>query len=106
MKLYLTFIIPVLPSYISAVYGKRTMCFTALSNSKYLRGKTDNSSVSSRNLLQEEMRYDGIGHIISKREKQRRCKMKECSSKPKTFCQKCEVTLCISCFPKYHEKMG
>lgn len=71
-----------------------------------LRGKPNvtNSKTSFQNTVLDEIRYDGIGHILNKRAKQRRCKMKECSGKPRTFCQKCDVTLCISCFPKFHKK--
>lgn len=74
-----------------------------LYDNKLLSGNVHKKG-SSVSMVQDEIRYDGIGHIIKKREKQRRCRMKECSSKPKTFCEKCDATLCISCFPKFHEK--
>ncbi|GFS91860.1 hypothetical protein NPIL_589501 [Nephila pilipes] len=59
-------------------------------------------TISSREKEIDTFRRDGIGHIISKREKQRRCQMQNCSGKPLTFCMKCNVTLCTKCFLNYH----
>lgn len=97
-----------LQSYVTAL-NQETVLYSkkkVLHNSKLLSGNVNKNRGSSVSMVQDEIRYDGIGHIIKKREKQRRCRMKECSSKPKTFCQKCDATLCISCFPKFHEKLG
>ena len=51
-----------------------------------------------------DVRYDEKGHVIAKRKNQRRCQRKPCSRKPRTFCAKCNVTLCIDCFAVYHKK--
>lgn len=60
-------------------------------------------TISSRVKVIDTVRRDGVGHIIRKREKQRRCQMQNCSGKPLTFCMKCNVTLCTKCFPNYHK---
>lgn len=95
-----------LRSYVTAMNQETVPYNKVLYDSKLLSGSINKNIIrSSVSMVQDEVRYDGIGHIIKKREKQRRCRMKECSSKPKTFCEKCDATLCISCFPKFHEKV-
>ncbi|GFT68254.1 piggyBac transposable element-derived protein 3 [Nephila pilipes] len=59
-------------------------------------------TISSRVKEIDTVRRDGVGHIISKGEKQKRCQMQNCSEKPLTFCMKCNVTLCTKCFANYH----
>ncbi|GFT64259.1 hypothetical protein NPIL_427191 [Nephila pilipes] len=59
-------------------------------------------TISSRMKETDTVRRDGVGYIISKREKQRRCQMQNSSGKPLIFCMKCNVTLCTKCFPNYH----
>ena len=49
-----------------------------------------------------EVRTKAKGHIVARRDKQRRCQNKPCNRKPLSFCQKCDVTLCIECFDPYH----
>lgn len=58
---------------------------------------------TSRKKVLDTVRLDGRGHIIGKREKQRRCQFPNCSGKPLTFCTKCDVTLCTPCFPQFHK---
>lgn len=58
---------------------------------------------TSRKKIPDSIRLDGKGHIIEKREKQRRCQYQNCTGKPLTFCNKCDVTLCTPCFPKFHQ---
>ena len=48
------------------------------------------------------VRFDLCGHWIVKRTKQQRCQGKDCPVKPLSYCEKCGVTLCISCFKDYH----
>jgi hypothetical protein len=61
-------------------------------------------TISSRVKVIDTVRCDGVGHIIGKREKQRRCQMQNCSpGKPPTFCMKCNVAICTKCFPNYHK---
>ncbi|XP_028658906.1 piggyBac transposable element-derived protein 2-like [Erpetoichthys calabaricus] len=50
------------------------------------------------------MRYDGVGHFLMQRDKQRRCQREGCKGKPKTYCNKCNTTLCRTCFQPYHDK--
>lgn len=58
--------------------------------------QTGHTSVS------DAVRLDQVGHIIGKRDRQRRCQYKSCTGKPLTFCTKCTATLCMTCFPKFH----
>lgn len=51
-----------------------------------------------------DIRFDGIGHMIDKRSTQRRCVRAKCNGKPKTYCVKCRVTLCVKCFVPFHKK--
>lgn len=51
-----------------------------------------------------DVKYDGINHLIQYRSKQRRCQRRGCKSKPTSFCPKCDVTLCSTCFLPYHTK--
>lgn len=51
-----------------------------------------------------DAKYDGKDHIVQRRQLQRRCQNKPCTSKPRTFCSKCNVTLCVTCFGPYHHK--
>lgn len=62
------------------------------------------SAASSRASVPVDLRLDNQGHIVGKRDKQRRCQYSNCSGKPRTYCTKCNVTLCISdCFQNYHK---
>lgn len=51
-----------------------------------------------------DLRYDNIGHVIKKRPNQRRCQFESCTGRPRTYCSKCDVTLCLTCFASYHVK--
>lgn len=50
-----------------------------------------------------DVRYDGKDHI-EKRQNQQRCQNKPCTAKPRTYCSKCSVTLCVQCFGTYHKR--
>lgn len=46
----------------------------------------------------EDVRFDGLNHYMQYRDGQRRCQRKDCKSRPKSYCLKCDVTLCANCF--------
>ena len=50
----------------------------------------------------KSVRENQGGHFLTSRFTQRRCQGSRCASKPTTYCQKCNVTLCKNCFPVYH----
>lgn len=49
-----------------------------------------------------DLRTDGYNHWIRTRPNQRRCQRVGCIKKPRTFCTKCNATLCVDCFQPYH----
>ncbi|XP_047106022.1 piggyBac transposable element-derived protein 3-like [Schistocerca piceifrons] len=51
-----------------------------------------------------DIRFDGIGHMIDKRSTQTRCVKAKCNGKPKTYCVKCLVTLCVKSIVPFHKK--
>ena len=51
-----------------------------------------------------DVRLDRKEHFLQKRNKQRRCQNQECKAKARTYCNKCNVTLCIDCCVPYHSK--
>ena len=51
-----------------------------------------------------DVRFDRKEHFLLKRQQQRRCQNEQCKSKPRTYCSKCNVTLCIDCFVPFHSK--
>ena len=73
-------------------------------NSKAVLGRPVIRQITSRSNVLPEVKFDKIQHIIGKREKQRRCQFDNCPSKPRTYCMKCDATLCIECFPLFHTK--
>jgi hypothetical protein len=50
----------------------------------------------------QDMRFDGMNHCILKRDQQRQCQHGSCSARPRTYCTKCNITLCVDCFTPYH----
>lgn len=78
----------------------------------YLKVQVHARNVRGRPLMQPsshasvvpDVRFDQQGHTIARRDKQRRCALEGCSSKPRTYCKKCSMTLCIDCFGIYHKK--
>ena len=42
-----------------------------------------------------DSRHDGINHLIEAKPQQHRCQFKSCSSRRRTFCSKCNITLCV-----------
>ena len=61
-----------------------------------------NDIYSKRIKTTDSIRFESNNHIIGKLEKQRRCQLDGCKGKPKTYCIKCNVTLCTKCFGIYH----
>ncbi len=57
-----------------------------------------------KSLLPDDIRVDGLNHLIIPTEKQGKCKAKNCTSRPVTQCQKCAVYLCVKCFSSFHQK--
>ncbi|KAI4471911.1 transposase is4 [Holotrichia oblita] len=47
------------------------------------------SAPSSRASVPVDVRFDNKGHIVGKRDKQRRCQYSNCKGKPRTYCTKC-----------------
>ena len=51
-----------------------------------------------------DVRFSFTGHIVMKRAEQRaELKNKPCTARPRTYCSKCYVTLCVDCFSSYHK---
>lgn len=69
------------------------------------RGRPFSLPSTSKTIVPDDIRFDGKHHYIDKREKQRRCQIMNCTGKPRTFCQKCNITLCMpGCFNDFHKK--
>ena len=83
---------------------RREICVPYLKLGDVSGGLGKKSYVTSPSTTIADARYDGKGHVIAKMEKQRRCQGKLCTRKPKTYCLKCNITLCIECFATYHRK--
>ena len=72
-----------------------------LRNQERKRGRP---SITRPPTVFDDVRYDGIGHLIVHREQQRRCQREFCYGKPTFYCVKCNVTLCPTCFYPYHTR--
>lgn len=60
--------------------------------------------------INDEHRFDNIGHFPSYKPKKNRCRAKQCKNGFTTMtCMKCNVWLCLTakknCFFDYHRKM-
>ena len=53
-------------------------------------------------MLPGNVRYDNVGHMVAQRLAQHKCQHAGCSSRPQTYCTKCNAALCITCFIPYH----
>lgn len=69
-----------------------------------LKGRPLSYPSTSRTNVPDDVRFDQRGHFLEKRSNQRRCQYSSCKSRPLTYCKKCDVTLCTSCFTQYHRK--
>lgn len=83
---------------------KRAVCVPYLKSGDAVRRLGRKSNAPSPSTKLTDVRYDGKNHVVAKREQQRRCQRKPCLKKPRTYCSKCSVTLCIECFAPYHKK--
>lgn len=84
---------------------RRTIAFVYLKqNTRDLKRPFLAPSGPNKPKIHDALRFDGDGHYLETRKKQQRCQMMHCSSKPLTFCAKCEITLCKGCFKPFHEK--
>ena len=52
----------------------------------------------------DNIRYEGVDHSLCKRTAQNRCQAPGCTGRPLSYCEKCQVTLCINCFLPFHTK--
>jgi len=66
--------------------------------------KRGRPSVTRAPVVFDDVRYDGVDHLIRQRPQQRRCQMELCTGKPTYYCGKCNVTLCPACFYPYHTR--
>ena len=82
---------------------KRQVCIAYIKGSK-TRTALGKKKTSGPPTTPSDVRFDNKGHFLEKRGEQRRCQNKPCSSKPRTYCKKCTVTLCVECFVPYHSK--
>lgn len=73
----------------------------------YLGETVPRNNIRQRGLMQnnkELLKLNNDHTLIKNPEgRQRRCQLKDCKRKPTTVCLKCNVGLCIDCFPKFHE---
>ena len=78
---------------------KRSICVAYLKglSAKPSMGRKFKASGPPCN-IKDNIRFDMKGHIIVKREQQRRCQNKPCTAKPTTYCQKCNITLLFEVF--------
>lgn len=54
--------------------------------------------------VDDDLRFDNIGHLIQVIEKRRRCQGILCQSVVSTECCKCDIGLCTKCFMDFHTK--
>ncbi|XP_068221338.1 piggyBac transposable element-derived protein 3-like [Palaemon carinicauda] len=83
---------------------RRAVCvpYLKLGKADIRIGRKSRDTIPSTRL--DDVRYDGKDHVIAKRENQRRCQKKSCSGKPRIYCKKCNITLCLECFAPYHKQ--
>ncbi|KAJ8935787.1 hypothetical protein NQ314_012637 [Rhamnusium bicolor] len=67
------------------------------------RPRTSKTSLSL-NKISDDVRYDGINHLVVETPDRKRCAGEGCSSSVRTMCHKCNLGLCISCFYIFHTK--
>ena len=89
---------------LNLVSFRRAVCVPYLKLGEGNRRIGRKSTATSPCTRLDDVRYDGKDHVIAKRENQRRCQKKSCSGKPRTYCKKCNITLCLECFAPYHKQ--
>ena len=76
---------------------KRQVCISYLKGADH-KETTGRKKVQGPSKIATDVRFDRKEHFLQKRNKQRRCQNKDCKGKPRTYCNKCNVTLCMACF--------
>ena len=75
---------------------KRQVCLVYLKGSAHgvPQGR---KKVQAPSNVPEDVKFDHKGHFLQKcdKQKQQRCQNKPCTAKPRTYCNKCTMTLCI-----------
>ena len=69
---------------------------------RVMRGRPLSLLSTSRRQVAHDISLDQRNHMLGKRDKQRGSQYQSCKGKPLTYCIKCKVILCVSCFSKYH----
>ena len=82
---------------------KRQVCVAYLKGAD-LKEATGRKKSHGPSKIAIDVRFDCKEHFLQKCNKQRRCQNQECKAKPRTYCNNCNVTLCIDCFVPYHSK--
>lgn len=61
---------------------------------------------SSNSAYNDELRFDGMNHLVEStpNKRRRRCALHTCKSSVRTQCRKCNRGLCVDCFVPYHTK--
>ena len=72
--------------------------------SRVMRRRQLSFPSTSRTQVAHDYCLNQQNHMLGKRDKQRRCQYQSCKGKPLTYYINRKVTLCISCFPKYHRQ--
>ena len=67
-----------------------------------MRAAANNIAQAIPARIPANVRYDKVNHFVASRLNQRRCKLPGCTSRPRTYCIKCDKTLCVDCFLPYH----
>ena len=83
---------------------RRAVCVPYLKLAGANRRMGRKSTAPSPSTRLDDVRYDGKDHFIAKRENQRRCQKKSCSRKPRAYCAKCNITLCLESFSPYRKQ--
>jgi hypothetical protein len=52
----------------------------------------------------DDIRYDQTSHFIKRRDLRRLCAMEDCALKCHTYCGKCDRSVCLGCFERYHTR--
>lgn len=90
------------------VYFESTRKRTARITLDDVYSKHERKDKSRESRTDQNIRYDGFGHIPKYSEKRLRCKLESCQSKSQLYCSKCNVHLCVNsnhdCYAEYHTK--
>ena len=82
---------------------KRQVCISYLKGADY-KETTGRKKVQGPFKIATDVRFDRKKHFLQKCNKQQRCQNKDSKDKPRTYCNKCNVTLCMASFIPFHSK--